>query len=113
MRRMYAALPMASGGAQPTRPDGQRHSGVVHGGRSRSPTPQPRRDWLLGGLVAGVTVAAMLLVANVFAGRSTDVADVSVASASPTPTTTTLPIFVQESPNPTATPTPSPSATPV
>lgn len=108
---------MASGGDQPTRPPGQRHSGVVHGGLNRRPARPPRRDWLLGGMVAGLTVIAMLIVANVFAARPADVANVptDVPTASPV---SSLPIFVQETPvpptpTPTLPPTPTPSPAPV
>ena len=116
-RPRYAAVPMASGGDQPARPPGQRHSGVVHGGLNRRPATPPRRDWVLGGMVAGLTVIAMLIVANVFAAKPADVA--AVPTDSPTPiSVSSLPIFVQEtpappSPTPTLAPTPTASSTPI
>src|SRR6476646_6803689 len=104
---------MASGGDQPARPVGQRHSGVVHGGQNRRPATPPRRDWLLGGLVAGLTVIAMLIVANVSAAKPADVASAPTDSPTPRPVSS-LPIYVQETPAPpTFTPLPTPSATPI
>src|SRR3954447_10646438 len=101
---------MASGDMEPAGPPGQRHSGVVHGGLSRRPQPQRRRDWLLGGGVAGLTVIAFLVIANVLGGQPAAVAEVPTASPpSPSPASS-LPIFVQETPAPT--PTPSPTLAP-
>lgn len=105
---------MASGAQQPPPPQaGQQHSGVSHSARARrlQSTP-PRRDWLLGGLVAGLTVIALLIVVNVFGGRSTDVAN----AASPSPTSSasavsSLPVFVQDTPTPAPLPTATPSPT--
>ena len=67
---------MASGGVQPSGPPGQRHSGVVHGGLSRRPCPDSRAvTGCWPGLVAGLTVITLVIVANVFAGRPPTVAD--------------------------------------
>lgn len=102
---------MANGGHQPSGPPGQRHAGVVHGGRSRRPAAAPRRDWLAAGIVAGFTVLLALLVVSVFNGHAADVAPTS----SPTfYAVSSLSIFVQETPAATATPTaaPGPTATP-
>src|SRR4051794_13950975 len=102
---------MASGGVQPPGPAGQRHSGVVHGGLNKRRASSPRRNWLAGGVVALVTVVAMILVANAFATRPTEVAVVPTPTAGQTPDSS-LPIFVQETPNPTLPPTSTPSPTP-
>jgi len=106
---------MASGAPQPPPPQaGQQHSGVSHSARSRrlQSTP-PRRDWLLGGLVAGLTVIALLIVVNVFGGRPTDVANTSSPSASPSASAiSSLPVFVQDTPTPSPLPTATPSPTP-
>src|SRR4029079_10465057 len=102
---------MASGGDQPARPVGQRHSGVVHGGLNRRPPTPPRRDWLLGGMVAGLTIIALLIVANGCAAKPVDVASIPTDSLTPSPVSS-LPIFVQETPAlPTSTPIPTTSPT--
>jgi hypothetical protein len=108
---MYPAVPMASGGVQPSGQPGQRHTGVVHGGIPRRPQRSPRRDWLLGGIVAGLAVLMMLLVANAFGDRAVDVA----TEPTPTPTSnveSSLVAFSQETPAPTPSPTPTPAPTP-
>lgn len=56
---------------------------------------------------------ALIIVANVFAAKPTDVADVPTPSPSPS-TVSSLPIFVQETPKPpTATPGLTPTPTPL
>lgn len=110
---MYSAVPMASGGVQPSGQPGQRHTGVVHGGIPRRPVPRPRRDWLLGGIVAGLTILMMLLVANAFGGRPVEVAAAPTPTTDPTPVVeSSLQVFYQETPAPTPSPTPSPTPTP-
>jgi hypothetical protein len=105
---------MASGAHQPPPPQaGQQHSGVSHSARTRrlQSTP-PRRDWLLGGLVAGLTVIALLIVVNVFGGRSPDVVAASPSPSSSASAVSSLPVFVQDTPTPSPVPTPTPSPSP-
>ena len=108
---------MASDGVQPPRPPGQRHAGVVHGGLRRGPMPAPRRDWVAGGIVAGLTLASLVIVANVFGGRQPTVAVIDSPSPTASPVSS-LPVYIQETPNPTPpptpywTPTPTPTPTP-
>ena len=92
-------------------PPGQHHSGVVHGAHSKRPAPPPRRDWLLAGVVAGLTVITLVIVANVFGRSAPTVAVISSPSPSPTDISS-LPVFVQETPNPTPTSSPSPTPSP-
>ena len=64
-----------------------------------------RRDWVAGGVVAGLTLATLVLVANVFGGRQPVVAVID----SPSPTASavsSLPVYVRETANPTPSPTP-------
>ncbi len=96
---------MASDGVQPPRPPGQRHAGVVHGGLRRGPMPAPRRDWVAGGIVAGLTLASLVIVANVFGGRQPTVAVIDSPSPTASPVSS-LPVYIQETPNPTPPPTP-------
>ena len=62
--------------------------------------------------MAGLTVIAMLIVANVFAAKPADVASAPTDSPTASPVSS-LPVFVQETPEPpTPTPTPPPAPTP-
>ena len=75
--------------------------------------PRPRRDWLLGGIVAGLTILMMLLVANAFGGRPVEVAAAPTPTTDPTPVVeSSLQVFYQETPAPTPSPTPTPTPTP-
>jgi outer membrane biosynthesis protein TonB len=101
---------MASGEPQPPGRE-QRHTGVVRGGFARRPAQTPRRDWIAGGIVAGITVGAMLIVLNAFGSRPAEVALLPTPTSAPS-VESTLPVFVQETPAPTPTPTPAPTPAP-
>jgi len=115
---------MASMRREPGETARQRHAGVVRGRIPRRP-PTRRHDWLAAGIVAGITVLAVLLVLRGFAPAApqvavlppTDSAGITLPPYSqppaPTPTTAPTPIAtIWATPVPTPTPTPTPSPTP-
>jgi hypothetical protein len=104
----------------------QRHAGVVRGRIPHRP-PTRRYDWLAAGIVAGITVLALLLVLKGFGPATPEVAVVPATDSSgptlppysqppvatPTPVPTPIPtVWATPVPTPTLTRTPTPSPTP-
>lgn len=117
---------MASMRRKPGETARPRHAGVVRGRIPRRP-PARRYDWLAAGIVAGITVLALLLVLRGFGPAAPQVAVVPPTESTagtlppysqpPVPTPTTVPtpiatVWATPIPTPISTPSPTPTLNP-